>query len=75
MARLEGISLEDAIQKNEEQRRGNGDDVEKQDEEPKPDSLFDEEPQQAATSLQLTFTDGKIDSMRNLLLLRNPGLI
>lgn len=60
LARLEGISLEDAIQKNEEQRRGNGDDVEKQDEEPKPDSLFDEEPQQAATSLQLTFTDGKI---------------
>lgn len=60
LARIERISLEDAIQKNEEQRRGTGDAVSKEDDEPKPDSLFDEEPQQATTSLQLTFTDGKI---------------
>lgn len=62
LARAERISLEEAVKKNEEARRQNGEVfVSSSESQRKPDALFDEDPPEASSSLKLVFNaDGKL---------------
>lgn len=62
LARVERISLDEAVKKNEEVRRQNGEIfISSTESKPKPDSLFDEDPPETSSSLKLVFNaDGKL---------------